>query len=260
MKRYFALFVIRLKRYQHYPHEAIILIVRRVISLSLLLLFWWIVSKNGELPMEVRDLFAYFLVAKGISDSTMGDNPIFGSQLRRKIHSGEINMYFLKPLSHISYLYMDTLGMHSLRLVFAAVYFIIGCLLFSSISIIGFLIFIPFFISAYGIAFAFNLFQGALAFVFTEIAGVKNALSHVMRIFSGALVPLSFFPSTLRAIADLSPFPSMVYGPITALQSSSFSGGIWVDLAVSFAWCCGLLGFSFYLWRRNMKKYEAVGA
>jgi ABC-2 type transport system permease protein len=97
------------------------------------------------------------------------------------------------------------------------------------------------------------------AFWTTGMEGVQNARFAITNIFSGALIPLVFFPGWLRALAGVLPFqglistPALTYlglmdGPTTALM-----------IITQLAWAVALLLVGRVLWRSAVKAVTING-
>lgn len=64
------------------------------------------------------------------------------------------------------------------------------------------------------IMFGINFILGIFSFWVQEIWGLVTFKDSVFRLFSGATVPLWFFPGYLQIIADLLPFKAVVFWPL----------------------------------------------
>lgn len=62
--------------------------------------------------------------------------------------------------------------------------------------------------------FYFGFLFGLFSFYTTYFFGLNMAMSAVLQFFSGALIPLSFFPDNMERIIRLLPFASMNYTPL----------------------------------------------
>ena len=98
-----------------------------------------------------------------------------------------------------------------------------------------------------------------LAGRYTDASGIKNSLDHVVRIFSGTLVPIYLFPENIKAFVKLSPFPAMIYSTANALTTDFINRSVVQELSVAVFWSfvMGILSYKF--WVYSIKKYEAVG-
>jgi ABC-2 type transport system permease protein len=72
------------------------------------------------------------------------------------------------------------------------------------------------------------------------------------------VAPLSTFPPSVRALAEATPFPSMLAFPAALLAGEP------VNVAAGFAgigaWCALLLPIALLLWRAGIRRYAALGA
>ena len=62
--------------------------------------------------------------------------------------------------------------------------------------------------------FYFGFFFGLFSFYTTYFFGLNMAMSVLLQFFSGALIPLSFFPEKIEKIFQILPFASMNYTPL----------------------------------------------
>lgn len=195
----------------------------------------------------------------GIRDLVMSHWGSFGGEISSQIKSGQINNYLIKPVSIIPTLYSISLGKNGMRILLAIINLIIGLFVYPPKGIISIVLFILFFISAWWIAFAYNLFQGTLFFHLTDAGGVKNALNNIIRVFSGEMVPLYLFPLALGQVIRFTPFPSMVYGPTIALSTNFINQEVIFNLGISIFWAIFLNIIVYMFWKKSIKNYEAIG-
>jgi ABC-2 type transport system permease protein len=76
-------------------------------------------------------------------------------------------------------------------------------------------------------------------------------------LFSGALIPLYLVPEQIRSVFYLTPFPSMVDGPISIYQGTADS--VIQVFGTQLAWIFLLTLFSVILWRKAKKKLTVQG-
>ncbi len=235
------------------------MILKRILMLSFLVVFWSLISEASNNTINITDIISYFLIAQGVGELLMADNTNFGRTIRRAVKRGSINQVLIRPVELISYLYFTTLGERGVAMFWAIGSIIIGIIINKGITIYGIILFPLFFFSAFFIAFAYNLFEGAISFVFTEVSGIKNSLHHITRVLSGLVVPLTFFPEGLRNIVNLSPFPAMISAPTNALKLQDFTSETFNLLLISFFWAIFLNIVVTLFWKKALKKYEAIG-
>ncbi|MFZ0160664.1 MAG: ABC-2 family transporter protein [Kineosporiaceae bacterium] len=89
---------------------------------------------------------------------------------------------------------------------------------------------------AVAISFACRFAVNLLAFWLVEIRGVIGSYVAVCNILCGLLVPVSWFPGWLHAIARASPFPSMLQAPLDVLTARAAGGAALQTLGVQAFW------------------------
>jgi ABC-2 type transport system permease protein len=111
---------------------------------------------------------------------------------------------------------------------------------------------------AFLINFYFNYILGMTSFWFVQADGVRRVVYLMSMFFSGALIPLAFFPDPLRAAQYFLPFQYTVYVPAMV-----FVGGferVWVWIARQAIAALVLYGASEILYRKAMLRYCDAGA
>lgn len=91
------------------------------------------------------------------------------------------------------------------------------------------------------------------AFWTTGTDGVMLARTAVQNIFSGALIPLVFFPDWLRAIAAVLPFQGMISTPALTYLGKLDGPTTALMLAIQAGWAVGLIVLGRLVWRRAVK-------
>jgi ABC-2 type transport system permease protein len=69
------------------------------------------------------------------------------------------------------------------------------------------------------IALNFNILVACLSFYSPDADGIRNAINHMLRILSGALIPLYLLPVFFKNILFLTPFPAIAFLPVYILQT-----------------------------------------
>lgn len=254
MHAYFEIIKYNFLRFLTYPTEILATVFRRLMEVIFIVAFWVVITGNNY--TEIRNLLSYFLIAQSVSLLVMARRTEFGKTLQQTIKYGQLNNYLTKPTNVIAYLYCVTVGNQGLSIMLSIVMIIVGILISPSWSfskLLGFLVMLS--LSA-AISFAFNLIEGVYSFYITEAGSIASSTRRVIEVFSGALAPLSYYPTEVRRILELSPFPSMVFGP-TNVITAGFS---WQAAGTALFWAVLLNIIVLTLWQRALKHYEAVGA
>ena len=186
--------------------------------------------------------------------------------LAEEIRDGNIIMRMIKPVNVDLSLLANEVGYNvvSFVFIFAPVmvgveiyrYFALGYVAF---NILTFLAFFASMLLSYLLAFYINLIFGYLAFWLMNIWGFDILKGSIIKFFSGALIPLAFFPGVVRDIFELLPFASMVYKP-TMIYMGKIKG---LDLAIAFGeqiiWIVVFFGIAKLLWRFAEKRLAVQG-
>jgi ABC-2 type transport system permease protein len=99
-----------------------------------------------------------------------------------------------------------------------------------------------------------------LGFWTTQSKNIYSLVFGIGQFLSGFIAPLTLYPADFRYIAYLSPFRSTLGLPVEILMGRLAIPEIMEGLAVTIVW---ILVFSMsyrILWRRGLRRYEAVGA
>jgi len=246
-------------RFFAYPFEIIAGIAKRSLTIVFLVLFWSIIGQHSDNPIAIYDLISYFLIASAINSFVMAEYTVFGGWIGDIVKQGDLTNYLIKPISLVPYLYSTYVGKIGLRLSFSVFTLILGLLLSPPKSFISVVLFILFLFLAMLISFSFNIIVGVLAFYLTDVKGIRSSVSHFTNLLSGATAPLALFPVDLRNFVLLTPFPYMIYGPINALKTTTIDENVIREISISTGWAIVLLILAVFLWKRGIKRYEAIG-
>lgn len=259
MDIYFAILKFNFQEYLRYPFEFVSVLIQQWIRIAFFFILWSLILEATDRDFNIRELVAYFLLADGISETTMALRTKFGTLLRKSIKTGSISNFLIKPVRLLPAMFSTVWGQRSIHNVPALLSIAAGIILNPPQNIESILLFLFFFLIAGVIAFAFNLFEGIMTFYVESPGGIMNAMVHVARIFSGAWAPLTFFPDKVREILEYTPYPAMVFGPINSLSYTGFNADVGKELVIAIFWAVAINLIMYFFWRRGIKKYEAYG-
>ncbi len=98
-----------------------------------------------------------------------------------------------------------------------------------------------------------------LAFWILEISTLIFILFAFEYLASGHMFPLDMLPPALQHALVFTPFPSMLYIPISLYMGKLTGGGIAVGLATQLFWVLIMYALARFMWRQGIKKYGAFG-
>ncbi|MEJ0090236.1 MAG: ABC-2 family transporter protein [Limisphaerales bacterium] len=98
-----------------------------------------------------------------------------------------------------------------------------------------------------------------LAFWVLEISTFIFILFAFEYLASGHLFPLDMLPPALQHALAFTPFPSMLYIPISIYMGKITGSGIALNLLTQLCWVFLMYALARFMWRRGIKKYAAFG-
>jgi ABC-2 type transport system permease protein len=90
---------------------------------------------------------------------------------------------------------------------------------------------------AFMISFYFDYFVGLLGFYSESVWGISTVKEIIVTVFSGALIPLQFFPDALQKMLLLLPFQAIYHTPLMMVTRPDQSWDVFLPmLLVQFFW------------------------
>ncbi len=115
-------------------------------------------------------------------------------------------------------------------------------------------------ILGFALSFAMASAFGVIAFWSTQSNNLYHLWYGMGQFLSGWIAPLAMFPTALRQAARWLPFRSMLGFPTELLTGQLTAAETVAGFAVTLLWLA-IFGVLYrVLWRRGLKRYEAVGA
>jgi ABC-2 type transport system permease protein len=172
----------------------------------------------------VNSMVWYLAAAEIIATSL----PQLTRRIDQEVRSGELAYLLGRPYSYIWYNYAHYLGERLVRLLLNSLVAVTVALIFvgpPSLTWMGVLAWPFMVLLAISIEFICYFAIGLLAFWTENTQAFSFIFSRLTLVLGGVLVPISIFPQPLRALAQILPFSSILYGPSTTLvhfQLASF--------------------------------------
>ena len=251
-------FLFGLRQVTNYRVDTLISILSKIVSLLGVVFLWSIIGKSEGIS-GVESLMAYFLIANGVQGLVDGESLRFSKEINANVKQGTLSAVLLRPTNPIIYMYSNFLGGRGVNISMQLILICLGFVFLGGVSIIQIDLFFVSVLVAFVVAFVFNLFIGSMSFWTSEANHLQNVMSHILRVFSGVLIPISFFPETAKKILMYSPFPVLGYLPSVVLQKNMADTEVIMTLASSIIWSIILLPICIWFWKRGVKRYEAIG-
>lgn len=200
--------------------------------------------------LDVRDTVTYAVLAQ----SLLMVMSAFGNRdLSDAIVKGTIVADLSRPVDFYLYWAALDLGRAAYYLIFRGIpTFVIGLVLFRArlpADLSTGLGFLAVLCTGAAVSFAFRFITNSLAFWTSDARGITYLTSTVIMFFAGFIVPLNFFPTRLREIAEMLPFRGLAHLPVNvylgkvdgpALAAALGQQALWlVALALVGRWVLG---------------------
>ena len=98
-----------------------------------------------------------------------------------------------------------------------------------------------------------------LAFWVLEVATLIFVLFAFEYIAGGHLFPLDILPPAIQQVLAFTPFPYLLYYPVSVYLGRVQDAAMWTGLAIQAGWVVGTYCLARFVWSRGIKKYSAVG-
>jgi len=215
ISKYLSIFIIQVTNRLAYPGDL------AAQSLSIVLFMWIFMqlwrttyrstgteSING---LTLQETLWYLMMAETI----MLSKPRVSRTIAESVRDGSIAYLLNKPYNYLLYQVSIGLGDSLTHLIFNIAFggIVVWLLVGPPPDPRGWPMVFLTMIVAWLLDFCVNALIGLAAFVTEEVSAFEWIYSKFLLLLGGILIPLDFFPTWLRTIAQALPFAYMIYGP-----------------------------------------------
>ncbi|MHC1683132.1 MAG: ABC transporter permease [Clostridiaceae bacterium] len=181
-----------------------------------------------------------------------------------EIREGLISRYLVKPISYFMY---DVAILFSNRLIYfitlivpysIVVFFSRKIFIFNYNPLMIILFILSIFIAIL-ISFMLNHLIGLATFWLKEVTSLYVFTQSTFAFLAGGYFALDLLPSKVYDLLMMSPFPYILYFPISIYMNKFSLSEILHYLIISIIWMIILFIMNIYVWRRGLKRYTADG-
>ena len=216
------------------------------------------VSSNAG-PISLQDMIVYSILSTAISVFVANDAM---GEIIGRIRSGQIALDLLKPVRFKSWQMCIVIGSNISSIVLELIpVLLIGVLLFGfrAPPLVDSLFFLVALINGLLINFLLSYTLGLLALWYVEVWQLGSLMQNLIRLFSGAWIPLWFFPNSLVVISDFLPFKYIYFVPTSIFLSKSDPTASVLLILQQFLWIIGLTLVEKFVWRKAVRKLVVQG-
>lgn len=245
-----------------YPVEAWGAFVLTLFQIFVFYYIWMAIYKFDSVINDVsKDQIVTYLILSRIiyTQITYGFIPRIG----RIIHTGAISMELLRPMDFLGMMSMQRAGDFLAFSSMTAIPTLIICSLTLGMqlpkSVFSGVCFIISLIMALAISFFFDFFVGLLTFYTNYSWGLQTFQEAFISLFSGALIPITFFPGWLKAITNFLPFQQMSYSPVSIYLGIVHGHQVYNVLLAQVMWLIIMIVFAKAFFSFAIKKVTIQG-
>ncbi len=104
-----------------------------------------------------------------------------------------------------------------------------------------------------------NLIAGLMTFYLEQIEGLLRLKRVIVDLFSGLLVPLSFFPGAAKSVLEWLPFQAITYLPASYLAGKTINVSAGHVFLVQLLWVTGLMVPLVWIWHSARQRLFVQG-
>lgn len=181
----------------------------------------------------------------------------------RSVEKGTVAMDMLRPINLFGIYFFEDLG-NITALFFQNLLpiFLIGSICIAvpkPVSIGAFLLFFVSFVMAFFINWLSAVCFAMWAFTAINMEPMVQVKKHLIRLLSGSIIPMWFFPEWLSNILNVLPFVYIYQLPLDIYIGKTDAAGAAPRLCIQCAWVCILFGLFCILQKRVTRKVMVQG-
>jgi ABC-2 type transport system permease protein len=180
-----------------------------------------------------------------------------------EIREGNIATYLTKPIDYQVYNLFANLGSLLINLTAITLPTILVMIFILRVNIalgVGLFLFPLALFLAFLISFSIDYFVGLLAFYSESVWGVSITKEIIVTVFSGALIPLQFFPDAIQNVLYWLPFQAIYHTPIMMITRPAQGLNVFLPMMlVQLAWAILLFFLARLFYNQAIKVLRIAG-
>ncbi len=227
----------------------------------LVYLFVWSTAAGDETAggFSRGEFVAYYLVLILVNQLTYAQtNWTVGDVIRE----GQMNTWLLRPLSPLyNTLSTEIAGKVVLMAFVIPVTALLALILRPELhsGLRDALAFVPALALAWALRFFWGYWLALLAFWATRADALLAVQDTLIFLLAGQVAPVALLPGALETAATALPFRYMVGFPVEVLTGQLDRAGLLSGFAWQVGWLAVALGLYTLMWRKGLRRYEAIG-
>ena len=183
--------------------------------------------------------------------------------IHHEIREGNIAVFLTKPFDYQTYSLFANLGSVLVNLTAITLPTILVLVFVFKVKIAvgaGLVLFPVSLLLAFIISFSMDYFVGLLGFYSESVWGLSITKEIIVSVLSGALIPLQFFPETIRGILFWLPFQAIYHTPIMMITKADLGLGTFLPmLFIQLMWAVVLFVLARLFYNQAIKVLRIAG-
>ena len=265
MKKYLAVARITFANILQYRWEYLIAQARAILLLVTLYFLWSQVFQtrihlfNFNREQIITYIFLAIILRQFVLNSAASD------QIAGELQSwGKFFSYLLRPIGYFRYWFTVDLvykfvGLISIALIIFILVNTFNITLIKPAGVVYILLSVISVIVAILIYFYIGILVSTAGFWTSQVWGLQFFVVLILEFSAGAYFPIDVLPSNLQFIVKLTPFPYLLYYPISiVLGKLSYLESIQAIL-IATLWLFVIFFITKFVWNKGLRVYEAWG-
>ena len=217
-------------------------------------------QRPGAFGISLQQMVTYAVLGMAI-ENLFYTGPQF--YMAQQVRSGAIDGDLLKPLDFHFHMLARSTGEMLFRVIVIAIpAMLLGIFLFDlqlPTTLPSVFLFVVTLLLGYLVNFHLDFLLGAIGLVTLEVHTIAWVFGAMTRFFSGQFVPLWLFPGLLGKVADILPFRSIFFTPLSIYTGVLSGGAMAQAIGLQVLWLVILLIISRWLWERVQLRIVSQG-
>jgi ABC-2 type transport system permease protein len=180
-----------------------------------------------------------------------------------EIREGAIAMYLTKPIDFQIYALFANLGSMLMNVTVLTIPTALILTLIFKVKIAfgpGLFLFPISLLLAFLVSFSIDYFIGIMGFYTESVWGLSTTKEIIVTVFSGALIPLPFFPETIQKVLFWLPFQAIYHTPLMMMTKPDQGLNVFLPMIlVQLAWAVALFILARLFYNQAIKVLRIAG-
>lgn len=264
LRKYFALTRIGMMEQLQFRIATFVMIIGNMLYLTIVYFLWKAIFEASPSPVVNGMTFESTLIYLVLATALFNFMEMYAVwEIGRNIQTGKIVLDLLRPFPYRSYLFWSFTGSLMIQFftTFLPTFIVVAIVTKGAIPLgMNLLYFAVSVVFAVLINYSIDFMVGTICLYSESIWGINMMKQVIVLLFSGATIPLAFFPETLRKIVDLLPFRAIYDAPLTVLlQGNTQPETVLRMLGLQLFWVIVLNVLSRLFWRVSIRQITVNG-